>query len=153
MHKWESSTEWHNCKKQFQQVFSCIILTPHCVMCFYNSLHARSGRLPRLILEKRKLFYFSVFKKIIRVVISLSWLHLLYLTFTYLDAGLKVFFINIYDSEMKDPWHRTISKHTHLYRHTHPYTNTHKCHNPFKLTHLHRHAHTQSQIHTHTTPI
>ena len=42
---------------------------------------------------------------------------------------------------MKDPLHRTVSKHTHMYPHTHTSTDTHKHHNTFKLTHTHTHTH------------
>ena len=51
---------------------------------------------------------------------------------------------------MKDPWHRTISKQTHMYPLTHTYTDTHKCHYTFKLTLFQMHGHTQPQTHTHT---
>ena len=47
-------------------------------MQFWNSLHARQERLPGLVWRKENLFYFSVFRKIMRVANCLSWLNLLY---------------------------------------------------------------------------
>ena len=121
-------------------------------MQLYSSLYAGLGRCPGFVWKKEKFFTFRFLKRLPNFYLLFLASFPIFST-SLLSCCLKSFFINVYHLEMKDPWHRTVSKLTHMYPHTHTYADTHKQHNTFKLArffHMHTCTHTHTQTHTHT---
>ena len=86
---------------------------PFCVMQFYKSLYAISGRLPGVVWRKENFFTFF----------SFSWIHLLYLTLLYSAVGLKVCLcVSLGDegslTQNYLQTHAHVLTHPHTYRYT-----------------------------------